>query len=110
MNTQLQSAFLSFMEQCESLYGRQLCVSEAISTNSLNFNRHFTTQCEWTFTLLQCSWRLSGGRVLFAGAASHYEIGADQLVTFTEHSPTEFEFVEKYSATVFRKTRLLVLA
>lgn len=110
MTTQLQVDFLSFIEQCELLYGRQLCLSEAISTNGLNFNRHFTTYCESTFTLLQCSWRLSGGRVLFAGATSHYELGAAQLVAFTTHSPTEFEFVEKYSPTVFRKTKMLVLA
>jgi hypothetical protein len=110
MNTQLQSDFLAFMEQCESLHGYQLRISEAISTNSLNFDRHFTTRSELGFTLLHSSWRFSGGRVTFAGATSSYEIGADQLVAFEKHSATDFEFTEKYSATVFRKTRILVLS
>ena len=97
------------MEQCESLYGFELHIREAISTNGLNFNRHFTTHCESVFTLLHCSWRLSGGRVLFAGAASSYEIGGDQLIGFTKHSSTQFEFIERYSETVFRQSTMLVV-
>lgn len=108
MDTHLKSEFLSFMEQCEAMHGRELRISEAISTNSLNFDRHFTTRCEIAFALLHSSWRFSGGRVLFAGATSSYEISAYQLVAFTRHSLAEFEFIEKYSATVFCKTTMVV--
>ena len=109
MNAELRRDFLLFVDECAELVGRVFRISEAISSNGPTFNRHWTTHTELELTLATTNWRISGGRLMLAGPAAHYEISADQLTAFHKTGPTEYELVEQYAPTVFRKTTLVVL-
>lgn len=109
MNASLQAAFVAFVEACTSLHGQRIHLREAISTNTLNFDRHFTTYSELVFLLTNSYVRLSGGRLILAGYTHSYEIGGDQLAALAAHGPGHFEILERYSDTVFRRTILQVV-
>ena len=110
MDSSQRAAFIYFLEAGHRpLLHQPLRVWEALCTNGLGFDRHFTTQCSFELTFGSVSWRLSGGRVMLLGETGSYEIGADQLVSFSQPTPGSFEFMEQYSTTVFRKTLIELL-
>jgi hypothetical protein len=109
MNAEMKTDFLRFVEECGEMAGRVFRISEAISSNGPTFNRHWTTHTELVLTLATSNWRISGGRLMLAGPTAHYEISADQLTTFHKRGAAEYELVEQYAPTVFRKTTLVVL-
>lgn len=83
-------------------------IKSAISSNQLNFDRHFTSFSYLEFDLVNISTRISGGRANFAGERQYYEDGLDYLVHFEEIGENQIEFIEKYSETVYRKTFLTI--
>jgi hypothetical protein len=109
MDAEMRTDFLRFVEECGGMVGRVFRIREAISSNGPTFNRHWTTHTELVLILTGSNWRISGGRLMLAGPAALYEIGADQLTAFHKRGPAEYELVEQYGPTVFRKTTLVVL-
>jgi hypothetical protein len=108
VNENLKNRILKFIENAEVFYGRKLKINESISTNSINFNRHFTTSNSLSFTVINIACRISGGRIMLQGEELYYEIAIDLLVDFIEKENQEFEFLEQYSETVYRKTILKI--
>ena len=43
LNEILKNKVLQFLENAEIFYGKNLKINNSISTNGINFNRHFTT-------------------------------------------------------------------
>ncbi len=99
---------ITFYQECEKFYGVKIEISEAISTNTLNFDRHFTTFSNTEIILNRFGWRISGGRIMFEGKKLNYEIAVDRITNFTELEQDTFEFIEKYCETVFRKTTIKI--
>jgi hypothetical protein len=108
MTENLKTRIIAFFENGAQFYGKKVAMKEAISTNVLNFDRHFTSFSYLEFDLVSISTRISGGRASFAGEKQYYEIGLDYLVYFEEIGENQFEFIEKYSETVYRKTFLTI--
>lgn len=102
----LKLKVIHFIESSEKYSGKKIRFQEAISTNTLNFDRHFTTFNAAEFILDKVFWRISGGRIIFDGKESYYEISADRITDFQEIGDGIFEFLEMYSETVYRRSRL----
>jgi hypothetical protein len=108
INTHLKNQILDFLENNEHFWGQFVAIHEALSTNGFNFDRHFTSFTRVEFSLTRIDARFSGARIIFSGEKMYYEIGLDLLESFEKISENEFVFLEKYSETVFRKTRVRV--
>jgi hypothetical protein len=108
MTEELKSKLIFFFENCEKFYGKMVVIKSAISSNQLNFDRHFTSFAYIEFTLNKVYSRISGGRATFEGEKQYYELGLDYIVQFEELEANQFEFIEKYSETVYRKTNLTI--
>lgn len=106
MTSDIKNRLTTFVENIEMFYGKRAIISESISTNKTNFDRHFSTFGRYELTLERVSWRMSGGRITFNQTDSYYEVSIDNLVSFQEREEHCFEFLEKYSETVFRMTIL----
>lgn len=106
LSEELKSKIIHFVESCEKYHGKKVRFREAISTNQLNFDRHFTTFNASEFILEKVFWRISGGRIIFDGKESYYEICLDRITDFQELGEGVFEFLERYGETVYRKTSL----
>jgi hypothetical protein len=101
--SQKAEMFDSFIKG-EAFYGKKMIIQEFLSLNGENFDRHFTTWACSEFILQKIGGRISGGRIIWEGEKSYYEVCADIVVNFLQKSEMEMEFLEKYSETVFRKT------
>ncbi len=97
---------LSYYEKWESYKGKQLKISAYLSTNRENFDRHFTSFLKMGFKLNIFLVRFSGHRVCFMGDEHTFEIGGDHIIQITDNMSHEYEVIEKYNDTVFRKTIL----
>ncbi|UZR95251.1 hypothetical protein [Chondrinema litorale] len=106
MNNQLKERLFKFLQTCDNYRGRKIIIKEFITTNKDNYNRHFTTFSELEFTLQSCGARISGGRAMFLGDKLSYEIAIDIIVDLIEIDELNFELVEKYSESVYRKSEL----
>ncbi len=109
MTEDLKSKIIFFFENCEKFYGKTIEIKSAISSNQLNFDRHFTSFSYLEFDLVKISTRISGGRATMEGGKQYYEIGLDYLIHFEEIGENQFEFIEKYSETIYRKTTLTIV-
>ncbi len=109
LNEKLKNKILEFIESAEIFYGKNLKITESISTNEINFDRHFTTSNSLSFTVINIACRISGARIMLQGEEFYYEIAIDLLVDFMEKENQTFEFLEKYSENVYRKTILKFL-
>ena len=99
LNEILKNRIFTFLENAEVFYGKNLKINESISTNAINFNRHFTTSNLMSFIVTN----------MLQGDELYYEIAIDLLVDFIEKEDQVFEFLEKYSEDVYRKTILKIL-
>ena len=106
LNESLKNKVLQFLENAEIFYGKNLKINESISTNGINFDRHFTTSNSMSFIVKNIACRTSGARIMLQGDELYYEIAIDLLVDFIEKEDQVFEFLEKYSENVYRKTIL----
>jgi hypothetical protein len=62
-----------------------------------------------SFTVTNIACRTSGARIMLQGEELYYEIAIDLLIDFMEKENQTFEFLEKYSENVYRKTILKIL-
>ena len=109
LNENLKNRIFTFLENAEVFYGKNLKINNSISTNGINFNRHFTTSNLMSFIVKNIACRTSGARIMLQGDELYYEIAIDLLVDFIEKEDQVFEFLEKYSEDVYRKTILKIL-
>jgi hypothetical protein len=106
MTDELKNGLTAFAERVEMFYGRRTTIFEFISINKTDFDRHFSTFGRYQIDLERVAWRTSGGRMIFSQAELYYEVSIDNLVAFQENEGDCFEFLEKYSDSVYRKTLL----
>jgi hypothetical protein len=109
LNESLKNKVFQFLENAEVFYGKNLKINESISTNGINFDRHFTTSNSMSFIVTNIACRTSGARIMLQGEELYYEIAIDLLIDFMEKENQTFEFLEKYSENVYRKTILKIL-
>ncbi len=105
ISEEIKDKTTTFAQKCEKWKGYTLKIHSALSSNKDNFNRHFTTFTSMEFVMTNFATRFSGSRMMFMGDKQTYEISI-ALIELNETNPLEFEFLEKYSETVYRKSTL----
>jgi len=99
---------LDFIENFKFI-DKTIKISEAISVNKDNFNRHFTSFSNFEFTVESVGVRFSGAKIYFSSQNLNYEIHFDLISEFTETEKNEYQIIEILSENVYRKTILVFI-
>lgn len=97
---------VSFFETVEKYYGCKTEITEGLFVNTDGLDANFTTWNLSEFELIRSAYRKNGGRFMFEGNKMYYEISGERIIDFKQPGRNKFEFVEQYSETVFRITKI----
>lgn len=97
---------IHFFENIEKYYGSKTEITEALCTEAENFDTQLTTWNLSEFTLIRSAYRNAGARFMIEGEKMYYEISAKIIVDFKQPGRNSFEFIEQYSESVFRVTKI----
>lgn len=106
MNADTNSNVISFFENIEKYYGCTTEITEGLYSKSEDFDINFTTWNLCEFELIRSAYRNKGARLMMEGAKMYYEISARLIIDFKQPARHTYEFVEQYSDTVFRITKI----
>ena len=102
----LNSDVIHFFEEIDKYYGSQTDITEGICTSSGDFSADHSTWNLFEFELIRSAYRNTGDKFMMEGSNMYYEISADRIVAFQQLGRHKFEFIEQYSETVFRITKI----
>ena len=100
------SKVIHFFENIEKYYGSKTEITEALCTEADHFDTQLTTWNLSEFTLIRSAYRNAGARFMIEGEKMYYEISARIIVNFKQPGRNSFEFIEQYSESVFRITKI----
>lgn len=103
---ELSQNIITFFEKIEKYYGCKTDISEGLFSDINNQESHFTTWNISEFELIRSAYRSKGERFMLEGKGAYYEISAKNIVAFKQLGRNKFEFIEQYSATVFRISKI----
>jgi hypothetical protein len=106
MDNEINEKVLSFFEEIEKYYGSKTEITSGICTNIAEFNPDTTTWNLLEFDIIQSAYRKKGEKFMLEGKQTYYEIAADSIVGFKNTGRNKYEFIEQYSETVFRITKI----
>lgn len=106
ISEELNSNILSFFETVEKYYGSKTEITEGLFCNTDTLEASNTTWNLSEFELTRSAYRKNGGRFMFEGNKMYYEISGERLIDFKQPGRNKFEFIEQYSETVFRITKI----
>jgi hypothetical protein len=97
---------LLYFENITKYYGSktEITVGLCIDIDSLDAN--LTTWNLSEFELVRSAYRNNGGKFMLEGNGTYYEISADRIIDFKQTGRHKYEFIEKYSESVFRITKI----
>ncbi len=107
MNTEgfLQD-IIAFFEQIDKYYGSKTEITEGLCTDMDTLDVNLTTWNLSEFELIRSAYRKNGDKFMIEGRNMYYEISADRIVSFEQLGRHKYEFIEQYSPTVFRITKI----
>ncbi|MBP9793410.1 MAG: hypothetical protein KBC56_05360 [Flavobacterium sp.] len=97
---------IHFFENIEKYYGCKTEITEGLYCKSEINNPDFTTWNLSEFTLIRSGYRNNGERFMFEGEKMYFEISAKNIISLGEPGRNKFDFIEQYSETVFRITKI----
>jgi hypothetical protein len=103
---ELNTTVLSFFETIEKYYGCKTEITEGLFSDHHDLDPEFTTWNLSKFDLIRSAYRKKGGRFMLEGSSMYYEISGERIVEFKQPGRHKYEFVEQYSETVFRITKI----
>lgn len=107
MNSEeLNLNIISFFEEIQKYYGCKTEITEGLFSDLEELDANLTTWNLSEFDLIRSAYRNNGKRFMFEGSSMYYEISGERIVGFKQSGRNKFEFIEQYSATVFRITKL----
>lgn len=106
ISEELNSNILYFFETVEKYYGSKTEITEGLFCNTDTLEAANTTWNLSEFELTRSAYRKNGGRFMFEGNKMYYEISGERLIDFKQPGRNKFEFIEQYSETVFRITKI----
>lgn len=107
MNTEsFRDEIISFFENVEKYYGSKTEITQGLYSEIDNLDANLTAWNLSEFELIRSAYRNNGGKFLFEGQGTYYEISGDRIVGFKKNGRNKFEFVEQYSETVYRITKI----
>lgn len=107
MNSEnINTKIVAFFENIEKYYGCKTEITEGLFSEKENLDAQKTTWNLSEFDLIRSAYRNNGERFMFEGNKMYYEISAERLIDFKQPGRHRFEFIEQYSETVFRITKI----
>ncbi len=103
---EINANIIAFFETIEKYYGCKTEITEGLYSLSENFDSNHTTWNLSEFILIRSAYRKNGERLMMEGEKMYYEIAASNIIDFKQPGRNAFEFVESYSETVFRITKV----
>ena len=97
---------VAFFETIEKYYGSKTEITEGLYVDHENLDANLTTWNLSEFTLIRSAYRKNGDRLMIEGEKMYYEISARIIIDFKQPGRNTYEFIERYSDTVFRITKL----
>lgn len=107
MNSEeLNLNIVAFFETIEKYYGCKTEITEGLFSDYDDLDANLTTWNLSQFDLIRSAYRNNGGRFMFEGQTMYYEISGERIIDFKQPGRHKFEFIEQYSETVFRITKI----
>lgn len=97
---------IAFFENIEKYYGCKTEITEGLTSQANHFDVDHTTWNLSEFTLIRSAYRNNGGKFMLEGDVMYYEMDATAIVNLKEPGRNKFEFIEQYSESVFRITKI----
>jgi hypothetical protein len=106
---------IRFFENIEKYYGCKTeiteglyCLSDSniIELANQKINPDLTTWNLSEFILIRSAYRNNGERFMFEGDKMYFEISAKNIISLEEPGRNKFDFLEQYSETVYRITKI----
>ncbi|MDI9257413.1 MULTISPECIES: hypothetical protein [Flavobacterium] len=104
--TTLRNEIIAFFETIDRYYTSKTEITEGLCTDIETLDANFTTWNLSEFELIRSAYRMNGEKFMMEGRHMYYEISADRIISFQQKGRHKFEFIEQYSDTVFRITRI----
>lgn len=105
LNEETNLEIIHFFETISKYYGSKTEISSGISTQIEDISVDSTWNL-FEFTLIQSAYRNEGNKFMLEGGKVYFEMSAKHLINFKQSGRNKFEFIEQYSETVFRITKL----
>ena len=107
MNTEeLNLNIISFFENIQKYYGSKTEITEGLFSDVDDIDANLTTWNLSEFELIRSAYRNNGKRFMFEGTSMYYEISGEKIIDFKQPGRNKFEFIEQYSESVFRITKI----
>ena len=103
---ELKTAVVSFFETIQKYYGSKTEITEGLFSDLDALDANLTTWNLSEFDLIRSAYRKNGNRFMFEGNTMYYEISGERIIDFKQLGRNKFEFIEQYSETVFRITKI----
>ncbi|MEC4049359.1 hypothetical protein OX284_007950 [Flavobacterium sp. SUN046] len=104
--TELNLQIIAFFEDIEKYYGCKTEITEGLFSDVADLVANNTTWNLSEFDLIRSAYRNNGGCFMFEGNKMYYEISGKKIIDFKQPGRNKFEFIEQYSETVFRITKI----
>ena len=102
----LNQEIIAFFEHIEKYYGSKTEITQGLFSGIDNLDANLTAWNLSEFELVRSAYRNNGGKFMLEGKGTYYEISADRISDFKKTGRNKFEFIEQYSETVFRITKI----
>ena len=102
----LRQGIIDFFEKIDKYYGSKTEITQGLFAEMDNLDAKLTTWNLSEFELVRSAYRNNGGKFMLEGNGTYYEISADRIIDFKQTGRHKYEFIEKYSESVFRITKI----
>ena len=107
MNTEsLRQEIIVFFENIEKYYGSKTEITQGLCSELESLDANLTAWNLSEFELVRSAYRNNGGKFMLEGKGTYYEISGDRIINFKKTGRNKFEFIEQYSETVYRITKI----
>ncbi len=101
-----RESIIALFETIDKYYGSKTEITQGLFSELDNLDANLTAWNLSEFDLVRSAYRTSGDKFMFEGKGAYYEISAERIIDFKQTGRNKFEFIEQYSDTVFRITKL----
>lgn len=107
MDTQiLRHRIIDFFENISKYYGTKTEIMQGLSFDLDYLDADLASWNLSEFELIRSAYRISGDKFMLEGKGTYFEISAERIIDFKNTGRNKFEFIEQYSETVFRITKI----
>ena len=103
---EINSKVIHFFENIEKYYGSKTEITQGLFAGFDTLDANLTAWNLSEFDLIRSAYRNNGGKFMFEGKGIYFEISAERIIDFKKNGRNKFEFIEQYSETVYRITKI----